>query len=178
MTTTNSALVLARQIEQEYGVLGGMQLQKLVYYSEVWAQVLGGSLFADPIEAWRDGPVVRDVWVYRRYGGISISEPELSPLRRTLLDAVIPFYSRKSGTDLSAQTHAEAPWKDAYAKGVNTPIERIAIRRFYARQALLTPDQVPDLPDIRAFRPSAEDIVHQAKDISGKWERTLTILGS
>ncbi len=34
-------------------------LQKLVYYAQVWSMVWDGRpLFTEPVEAWRDGPVV------------------------------------------------------------------------------------------------------------------------
>lgn len=177
MTSPRSALALATQINAEFNIYGAMQLQKLLYYSEAWALVLGGTIFEDDIEAWDGGPVVSDVYATYRYSTLG-SAPIISPTRKVLLSAVIPFYIHRGGHDLSMQTHEEEPWIEARARGRNASIDRRIMRKFYAKQALLEPDKVPDLPSIPMERPSFETVESRAKDISTKWERTLAILGS
>jgi uncharacterized phage-associated protein len=178
MPAAMSALTLATQIDRKYNVYGAMQLQKLLYYAEAWAQVLGDTLFYDNIEAWDNGPVVREVFTTYKYYTLS-SEPAISsPARTQLLESVIPFYNNRGGADLSEQTHNESPWVDAYAQGRNTVISRSAMRKFYARQALLEPDKVPELPSISIERLDADTVAKRAQEINQKWERTLAILGS
>ena len=51
-----------------------MKLQKLVYYSQAWSLVWDEKqLFEEDIEAWANGPVVRDLFDYHR-GMYEISE--------------------------------------------------------------------------------------------------------
>jgi hypothetical protein len=52
------------------------------------------------------------------------------------------------------------------------------MRKFYARQALLEPDKVPELPSISIERLDADTVAKRAQEINQKWERTLAILGS
>lgn len=178
MSTQMSAVTLATQINAEYNVYGAMQLQKILYYSEAWAQVLGGSLFVDPIEAWAGGPVVRDVYTTYRYYELGRASEPTAGNRKKLLDAVVPFYIKESGAVLSERTHTEAPWIEAFARGANTLISRDSMRNFYARQALLQPELVPDLPMPELVRQDRAEVEVRAQEISKKWERTLAILGS
>lgn len=178
MSTPMSAVTLAAQIRSKHSVYGAMQLQKLVYYSEVWAQVLGGSLFDDDIEAWEKGPVVRSVWVAEKSNTLPVEPEAPSKPYSDLLDAVISFYGNRGGADLSVQTHNEAPWIDAFRQGQNTEIPRHTLRNFYAKQAILEPEKVPPLPEIAIERPKLDVVEKRAEGISRKWERTLAILGS
>jgi uncharacterized phage-associated protein len=52
-----AAYILSRQ-----GRMTAMKLQKLVYYSQAWSVVWDERpLFPEKIEAWANGPVVRDL---------------------------------------------------------------------------------------------------------------------
>jgi uncharacterized phage-associated protein len=112
---------VARYILNKQGSMSTWKLQKLVYYSQAWHYVWEDEqLFAEPIEAWADGPVAPDL--FKEHKGkytISSSTYRLGTLRnltepqRGSIDAVLDFYGDKSGHWLSELTHKEAPWKDA-----------------------------------------------------------------
>lgn len=97
-----------------------MKLQKLLYYVQAWhLAVTDEPLFDERIKAWKDGPVVPQVWHDRReqatrrstnqhLGGI-----ELPEFASNLIDLVIAKYGSMSGEELSALTHVEEPWLEA-----------------------------------------------------------------
>ncbi len=103
--------------------LDAMKLQKLLYYSQAWSLVWDSKpLFNARIEAWANGPVVRDV--FKAYQGqYKVSDAKfgnkdaLNPKEKQTVDAVLKFYGKKSGFFLSELTHRERPWMDA-RKGV------------------------------------------------------------
>ena len=96
-----------------------MKLQKLVYYSLAWSLVWDDEpLFEETIEAWANGPVIRELYDAHR-GQFSVSSiPNgdsdlLDRDQRETVDAVLQFYGEKSSQWLSDLTHMEAPWRDA-----------------------------------------------------------------
>lgn len=98
---------------------GAMKLHKLLYYCQAWHLVYRDEpLFDEKIEAWRDGPVVREVYDLHK-GKFALREwdvgdgEELGKSERTLVDAVLKVYGKMSGQQLSDRTHAEAPWTNA-----------------------------------------------------------------
>jgi uncharacterized phage-associated protein len=118
-----SAHDVAACIIAKHGPLSAMKLQKLVYYAQAWSLVWDDrQLFSEPIEAWANGPVVRDL--YERHRGrfelrdwqwgnaATLDEDALDTV-----DAVLKFYGSKSAQYLSDLTHSEPPWADA-RKGV------------------------------------------------------------
>ena len=105
-----------------------MKLQKLVYYSQAWSLVWDEEpLFEENIEAWANGPVVRDLFDYHR-GMYEISEMPIGNPRllnqeqRETVNAVLEYYGDKSAQWLIELTHMEDPWKQA-RKGL-PPLER------------------------------------------------------
>lgn len=106
-----AAYILARQ-----GRMTAMKLQKLVYYSQAWAVVWGERpLFPERIEAWANGPVVRDLYDVHR-GQFEVAEwprgnaERLSDGERATVDTVLDFYGDRSAQWLSDLTHREQPW--------------------------------------------------------------------
>jgi len=99
--------------------LDAMKLQKLLYYSQAWSLVWDGRpLFSARIEAWANGPVVREV--FKAYQGqYRVSEAKygnpdaLNPTEKQTVKAVLKFYGPKSGFYLSQLTHRERPWMNA-----------------------------------------------------------------
>lgn len=112
---------VAKYIIEKQGEMSAMKLQKLVYYSQAWSLVWDDEkLFDEKIEAWANGPVVRDL--YEAHKGqfkvccstlIDGDSGILSPDQRETIDSVIHAYGDKSAQWLSDQTHAELPWKQA-----------------------------------------------------------------
>ena len=105
------------------GTMTAMKLQKLVYYSQAWSLVWDEEpLFKEKIEAWANGPMVRDLYEAHR-GMFQVTEADfsegksknLTKVQRQTIDKVLEFYGDKPSQWLSDLTHMEAPWKDARA---------------------------------------------------------------
>src|SRR6266852_3993826 len=100
-----------------------MKLQKLVYYSQAWSLVWDEApLFPERIEAWANGPVVRELYEAHRglfrIQSMGPGNPEkLTKEQRDTIDAVLNFYGDKPSQWLSDLTHQEAPWLNA-RKGI------------------------------------------------------------
>ncbi|WP_208607990.1 Panacea domain-containing protein [Thioclava sediminum] len=115
-----------------------MKLQKLVYYSQAWSTVWDDDvIFDEQIEAWKNGPVVRDLWEATR-GRFRVDDipggdaSKLSDVQADTVKRVIEFYGEKDAQWLSDLTHMEQPWQDAMAQGQNTPIEPASLSEFYS----------------------------------------------
>lgn len=113
--------------------LTAMQLQKLVYYAQAWSLVWDGrALFNEPIEAWRDGPIV-DV-LYQHHRGqrtlqrLLPGDPaKLTEAQAATVDAVLDFYGRRDGDWLSRLTHREPPWQKARGDSPSVARRRVVI---------------------------------------------------
>jgi uncharacterized phage-associated protein len=135
-----AAAVLERQ-----GPMSAMKLEKLVYYCECWHLARrGSSLFPEPIEAWRQGPVV-PVLYQRHRGRYTIdswpqgNSSNLDEDERVLVDWVLARYGEFSAVQLSRMTHNELPWR--MARGVLSEHERSSerirpeiMKTYYSRQ--------------------------------------------
>lgn len=110
---------VAAYILSRSGEMSAMKLQKLVYYSQAWHLVWADEpLFPERIEAWANGPVVRDLYDAHR-GMFSVAEwprgnPDgLTPSERETIDVVLDNYGNLDGRQLSHLTHGENPWAHA-----------------------------------------------------------------
>ncbi|MBQ1081576.1 Panacea domain-containing protein [Nocardiopsis sp. B62] len=120
-----------------------MKLQKLVYYSQAWSLVWDEDpLFQERIEAWANGPVVRELFAEHR-GQFSVGEwprgdvDHLTPDQRKSIDVVVDTYGKLTGKQLSEMTHNEDPWRKARAGlpahvGSNAEISPDAMKEFYS----------------------------------------------
>ena len=125
--------------------MSAMKLQKLVYYSQAWQLAFEDQpLFDERIEAWANGPVVRELYDQHR-GSFSVSRwpigdpAALRPDERDTVDLVLRTYGTKTAQWLSDATHAEMPWLQArgpLSGGArsNAPISPESMRVFYARE--------------------------------------------
>ncbi len=110
---------VAAYILQRMGEMTTWKLQKLVYYAQAWHLAwTGQTLFPERIEAWANGPVIRDLYrehrgEFRRHSWEVGDPARLSAEERANVDAVLHFYGDKSGQWLSDLTHAEEPWRHA-----------------------------------------------------------------
>jgi uncharacterized phage-associated protein len=110
---------VAAYILQRRGSMTAMKLQKLVYYSQAWSLVWEEKpIFAERVEAWANGPVVREL--YDRHKGMFLvtewpwGKPDnLTKEERETVDAVMDFYGDKAALWLSNLTHQEDPWLNA-----------------------------------------------------------------
>lgn len=133
-----SARDVAQYILETRGPMTVMKVQKLVYYSQAWSLVWDDDrLFAEPIEAWKNGPVVRDLWEATR-GEFRVgtipngNASNLNDGNRLTVDRVLDFYGSKDAQWLSDLSHLEGPWKEAYAKGQNSEITLESMIEYYS----------------------------------------------
>jgi uncharacterized phage-associated protein len=137
--TDASVLDVAEYVLKKHGAMSAMKLQKLVYYSQAWSLVWDERpLFGEKIKAWENGPVCPALYAKHR-GRFSVScgllsgDPSsLDTDAKLTVKAVLGFYGDKSAQWLSDLTHAEAPWKNARARGKNEEITRDAMRSYYS----------------------------------------------
>ena len=119
---------IAAYILERMGAMTTMKLQKLVYYSQAWSLVWDEKpLFEEDIEAWANGPVVRDLFDYHRgmyeISSIPIGNSRLlNQVQQETIDAVLDYYGNKPSQWLIELTHMEYPWIEA-RKGL-LPLER------------------------------------------------------
>jgi len=110
---------VAAYILECQGGMTTMKLQKLIYYSQAWSLVWDGEpLFDETIEAWMNGPVVRDIYnahagQFRVSNWTQGDSSQLSDAQKTTIDSVLKFYGQKDAHWLSELTHQELPWKEA-----------------------------------------------------------------
>ena len=116
-----SVFDVAAYIVKKMGTMTTMKLHKLLYYCQAWSLVWDESpLFAEPIEAWANGPVVKNLFAYHKgmysISSIPIGNPDLlSATQKETIDAVLDFYGKKSSQWLIDLAHMEKPWRAARA---------------------------------------------------------------
>jgi uncharacterized phage-associated protein len=124
-----------------------LRLQKLLYYAQAWALAYRAQpLFPEIVEAWVNGPVVREVFAEFKD---CRSEPlparearvpsAISAQDRAFLDSIWQYYKRFSATELRAMTHHEDPWRTARGglpvdAKTNAEITHESMRDFFARR--------------------------------------------
>lgn len=114
-----SALDVAAEIIRLKGSMTAMKLQKLLYYCQAWSLIWDEvPLFSEQIEAWANGPIVREVYDLHR-GLFEVDNwphgdpANLQDYQRETINAVLKFYGDKTAQWLSELTHREDPWKNA-----------------------------------------------------------------
>lgn len=133
-----SALDVAAYILARVGPMTTMKLQKLIYYSQAWSIVWDDEqLFPEEIEAWKMGPVVRELYnahrgSYRVDKIVGGAADKFTDKQTETIDAVLVFYGDRSAQWLSDLTHLEDPWRDAWARGPNSIITKEALGEYYS----------------------------------------------
>lgn len=118
---TVSVFDVSAYILKKLGTMTTMKLQKLVYYCQAWSLVWDEKpLFREKIEAWSNGPVVRELFAFHRgmfhVSSIPVGNPDLlDDQQQETIDAVIDYYGHKPSQWLIDLTHMEEPWKKARA---------------------------------------------------------------
>lgn len=156
MTT---AIDVGQYIYSKMGWIDAWRLQKLTYYSHVWALAWSGRpLVDDEFQAWSDGPVAPRLHQANKYSRTDKTSTELpganpgnvTPAQQAMIDAVIDFYGSMSKPEIIERTHGEDPWKTA--RGDLGPDEKCwnnididEMKRFYSTQRF-SGEAVPDPP--------------------------------
>lgn len=116
-----SAHDVAAYILEKHGPMSAMKLEKLVYYCQAWSLVWDDRpLFREAVEAWTNGPVVRELYEVHR-GRFEVRDwplgdaSALDQAGRETVDAVLDFYAGHNAQWLSDLTHSEKPWRKARA---------------------------------------------------------------
>lgn len=127
------ALAVMDRLEQNKATTGvptinTMQLQKLVYYCQAYNLAwTGRALFRENVEAWRHGPVVRELWLLHQRE-ISMTPDELrdaavakgqtveqlEPDEQLVVDEICRVFGGMTGWQLRNRTHEEDPWKNSF----------------------------------------------------------------
>ncbi len=108
---------VAAYILQKLGPMSVMKLQKLAYYCQAWSLVWDESpLFGENIEAWANGPVIRELFNFHRgqfeISSIAIGNPDiLKDYQKETIDAVLEYYGNKAAQWLIDLTRMEEPWR-------------------------------------------------------------------
>lgn len=98
-----------------------MKLQKLLYYCQGWHLAWDEvPLFDNEIEAWANGPVIRDVYNMHR-GRFWLNNSwspngnpdNLSTDEKETIEAVCEAFSDWTACQMSEATHKERPWLEA-----------------------------------------------------------------
>lgn len=143
--------------------IDAMSLQKLLYYVQAWhVAITDEPLFEERFKAYRDGPVVPQVWharkgmETRRATDQEIDGISLDDETSDLIDLVLTTYGSMSGDELSALTHVEHPWREARgelppeAHG-STEISLLSMARFYRAHRRLGGRTAADLAAVGVF---------------------------
>ena len=137
-----NVLDVAAYILEKQGPMTTWKLQKLVYYAQGWSTVWDDAeIFPEEIEAWANGPVVRELYERHRHqfrlSAIKGGNPsQLTSAQAETVDAVLAYYGDKSSQWLSDLTHMEDPWRKA-RRGIpegdrgNTIIRKQDLAEYY-----------------------------------------------
>lgn len=171
------AIDVLNYLKETRFLLGETQYQKLLYYVQAWSLAWDGTpLFDDPIEAWKNGPVVRGC----RHQTDSAAAPHsLTTAQKAKIDAVVDYYGTKTGKELADLTHTERPWRDARGNlndGLPSTqaITHTSMKQEYSRQSLA--GQGPSRPVDSDLLTDRKTVLRKAKTASTHWERTLDLL--
>ena len=100
-----------------------MKVQKLLYFAQAihYAET-DQPLFVEKVKAWKDGPVVPDVWQADRKNTTWWDRPEeVTEFQTAILDWTVAEYGHLSPLQLRALTHrAGGPWERHYAGPVTS----------------------------------------------------------
>jgi uncharacterized phage-associated protein len=123
------------------GGLDPLQIMKLTYIAHGFAlAVTSRPLIEDDVEAWKHGPVIRNVYSMLPGGSARIVDvlgatgsADLGDDQRAVVDSVYENYGSLSGLYLSTLTHREgSPWDLTWRTyGQNAVIPQQVIHRHY-----------------------------------------------
>lgn len=133
-----------------------LKLQKLLYYIQVDYLVKhnGMPLFAENIEAWQYGPVVREVYnLYKCFGRNPINDEglseqfELSTEEKKSIEDSLEKYMSYSAYELVSNIHQEQPWIDSYEEGKDNIIPNESMYNFYKSLVLKREELLAEIED-------------------------------
>jgi len=188
-TSLDVAAYILRANNADVVGLRAKTLQKLVYYAQAWSMVWDGHpLFAEPIEAWKDGPVVRRLYSahHRQFAvtGISSGNPEALTLEeQATLDSVLAFYGSFSCEELVDRTHREMPWQQAraglpYGAHSSAEISTASMRTYYTRRCVMGEPSPRRPSSTQTVTADSYEVADEVQAQSKVWNETLEWLAS
>lgn len=135
-------------IEKSDYTITPMKVLKLVYIAHGWCLAITDSpLIDEPVEAWRYGPVIRNLYDgFKRYGNQPITElaqylyeeENISQECSKLLDKIWGIYGDYTGVQLSNLTHKKGTpwdkiWKQHEARADFYKIDDELIKNYYKK---------------------------------------------
>ena len=123
-----SAFDVAAYILERKGEITTLKLQKLVYFAQAWSLSLDEKpLFNEKIEAWPNGPVIKDLFDYHRgrhyISSIADGDSEkLDEDQRATIDMLLENYGEKPAYWLERLSHSDPAWIEA--RGGLSPTEK------------------------------------------------------
>lgn len=157
-------LAQKREQQQRGDLVTNLRLQKLLYFAQGWSLArYGKPLFDAPIEAWKFGPVVREVYneySANRANGISsdarIDSDALTSDELELLLDVAREYDRFSTNTLVDFSHVDdGPWAKV-GRSEEIPVDEI--KKYFEDQPPL-----PKFSDVLA----QQDVITPRRDENG-----------
>ena len=112
--------------------LTNMKLNKLVYFAYARYLIKGEVLFSEPIQAWKFGPVIPDVYhAYKKYGRNQITQPmskKISDESCKIADEIWQDFGKLTDWDLMELIHQkDSAWSKSYTDKCNVLISDDAI---------------------------------------------------
>lgn len=144
----NVADAFLKLAKRQHKKLTPLQLMKLVYiaYGFFIAKHDGKKLFSSPIQAWKFGPVIPELYHNTKQFGrnpidlseIDDDEASVSPDAMEVIEKVYERYGGYDGIALSSLTHRYGtPWYKSYIEGIyNRPISDDLIIEHYRNKPL------------------------------------------
>lgn len=118
-------LIYLANNDKDYSITP-LKLQKLLYYAQGFTFAWDGqALFNEEFEAWKYGPVNREVYdEFKNYGNATlpteassgIRENDLSSLEKENIEIVWEDLKKFDAFDLVEKTHNEDPWINHYGE--------------------------------------------------------------
>jgi uncharacterized phage-associated protein len=129
------------------------RLQKLLYYAQAWSLVIRETeLFPEEIRAWKNGPVVEEVYHGLPDGRCAscvspdafANAPDLEPEDAAFVKSFWEAYSQYSASQLYRMTHSESPWRKArgslpLSANGNDPIPVDVMDEYFGKQEVPAP---------------------------------------
>lgn len=138
-TAMNIASEVVSQYQNKGTGITNLKLQKVLYYIQLESlATLGTPAFKDDIEAWKLGPVVRDIYNhFRKYIADPISEDdwslksercEIEPAIKGIITKIVEKTQLMDPWDLVKKTHETTPWLNYYIENMSRVIPVDAMR--------------------------------------------------
>lgn len=131
--------------ETQADIITHLKIQKLVYYAQgLHLAYFEKPLFDENIEAWKHGPVVKELYdSFKQYGrkdlmlvfnDIQESDLDLSDNEKYIIKMAFNEYGAYSAIGLRQKTHNEPTWLETYKPLKNIVIHKDKIKEFFIEQ--------------------------------------------